>query len=763
MIWNTRCLKHNSQVDFSFLLIPLFIALFMIGNEQSARSQEKVYAPVNIGQHVDRNGISEEILPRAEEVFYMDKDQRGKISDEQYRHLLDQRDKWLRVQRENYLERFVSDPYFEADTDTPIETVVEEFSKDSVRISIVFAIGHSRWHHYYILLKDYLTGRNEMVDQIFRLRRLEEVYGATFQGISYGTTYADMVKTLGIDYKENIGQSLQFRELWYPAYDLEVVMQDDIVKYVQHLKPAWVDEQERSSHEGIEEQDTNLVISFDGFDVRYIDGLGFSAFDRDGRFLFEVNPYDNGPDYPSDGLIRIREKGKIGYADLDGHIVIPPSFNCAFPFEDGLARICSGGTLEQEGEYEAWKGAMWGAIDREGNIVIEPFDLGMFTFDILNLKESLIRDFAGLVEVGTRWGKLDSLDLFLGGEGEGLFVDLQKKDQGKLLLTYLFLPYQDLTFRPVPEPDAVIPTEQLVTVTPAMIVYLVDMAPSLTEGEMDTVNDLANLMEDQMGWEETKALIREEEGFSTARGLQIMAFKEFPYYIEVSVAIPGSSNLSPDTIRKEFPRKMILLHLVPDIGSIHSQWIKPGPPEDDDLQEYFFVTETDAEPGTMIREEPPPADAPPRTLLDGSDLFPDYVPKRTPDTMLDYMPSLLSDLATIAEPNLSNLSNLINLYNQYKDSASSHPGEWVDGNIILGAREREYRPSADELVLMEIGERIGAVVSETDPVELKQVLKQVHPKPGKIEFTRFFFIHYDVMGSGRFFYIDGMEEVSFIL
>ena len=40
------------------------------------------------------------------------------------------------------------------------------------------------------------------------------------------------------------------------------------------------------------------------------------CIDHCGKFLFYVFPYDNGPDYPSDGLIRIvDEKGLIGYED----------------------------------------------------------------------------------------------------------------------------------------------------------------------------------------------------------------------------------------------------------------------------------------------------------------------------------------------------------------------------------------------------------------------------------------------------------------
>ncbi|MBL7138857.1 MAG: WG repeat-containing protein [Bacteroidales bacterium] len=712
---NTKACLHTA----------LFIIIFMIGTKQTGMSQEKLFSPVSIGQHIDPNGVKNEILTNVGEVFFLDKDSRGKINHEAYQTLLSKRDAWMEEQRQEYLDRFTPDPLFNVDVEAPVDVVVKEFSGDKVRVNIVFTIGHSRWHHYHLLLKDYWIDRNETVDQIFRLNHLEEVYTATYLDIGHGSSFPEVLRALGLNYREYMGQSPQYRHLWFPDHNLEVVIQDGIVKYVQNWKPAWVDQLESGSQSEGEEENPDVIFPYDNFDVRYIPELGFAAVDKHGNFLFEVFPFDNGPDYPSEGLIRIRENGKIGYADLEGNVVIAPSFECAYPFQDGVALICAEGILEQDGEHTLWKEARWGAIDKSGKIIVEPFDLGLFTFPILDLKLYLFRHFAGEIEAKTHWGKLDRVNLFLHGEGEGLFVDLVSRSTSKLFLTYLYLPWQDLTFRTTSDHDARIPTEQLVTVTPKSVVYLVDMAPMLSEGEMDTITDLANMMHQLLEYEETQKLIREEDGVTSPGGMQIISLKEYPFYMEVSVATPGTGFLSPDDVRMEFPRKMILLHQVPDRGAISTNWIKPGPPED-----Y------------------------------PDELFPDYQPKDTPDTMLDYMPSLLGDLAQIPPSNLSNLSNLIALYNQFKKQTKLHPGEWVDGNLVLGAREKEYRPSSAELMLMEIGERIGTIVSETDPETLKAKLKSVDHSPEKITFTRFFFIHYDVMGSGRFFYIDGMEEVS---
>ena len=46
--------------------------------------------------------------------------------------------------------------------------------------------------------------------------------------------------------------------------------------------------------------------------------------------------YDNGPDYVREGLYRIvDDRGRMGYADESGRVVIAPRFAFAHPFEGG--------------------------------------------------------------------------------------------------------------------------------------------------------------------------------------------------------------------------------------------------------------------------------------------------------------------------------------------------------------------------------------------------------------------------------------------
>ncbi len=556
----------------------LTLLIFLIsGLINTGMSQEKIYHPVDIGQHFDQNGVQEETLSRVEEIFYLDKDNRSGINPEALQSLIELRDSWMKENREEYLNKFAPDPAFCVDEESTVDVVIKEFSHDKVRILIVFTIGHSRWHHYHLLLKDCLIDRTDKVDQMFRLKQLEDRYGAAFNGVGHGASFHDLLRSFGLNFQEYVGQSMQYRTLYYPDQNLEVVLQDGIVKYLVEEKPAWVEK--LGTEEEPEEEE--MIFPYDHFTVKYVHDIGFAAIDSNGNFLFEVFPYDNGPDYPSDGLIRILEKGKIGYADLEGNIVIPPMFECAYPFQNGVARICEEGTLVREDEHDAWKEARWGAIDKEGNIIVVPFDLGMFTLDMLELKLWLYLNFAGKIEAKTRWGKPDQINFFVNGEGGGHFVDLYSVATGKQLLVYLFLPWQDLFQQTSSDHDARIPTAQLVTVTQKYIVYLVSMSPQLSDEEMDDVMELSDMMRQLIGYDEAQQITEQQDGITSPGGMKIISLKEYPFYMDVSVAIPGTGLVSPDDIRMEFPRKMILLHQIPDMGAVRSNWIKPGPPEDD--------------------------------------------------------------------------------------------------------------------------------------------------------------------------------------
>lgn len=104
--------------------------------------------------------------------------------------------------------------------------------------------------------------------------------------------------------------------------------------------------------------------------IEYLEGEGFTAFDAEGKKLFTIFPYDNGPDYTSEGLFRIIKNGKIGYANESGEIIISPRFDAALPFHSGLAGFCEGCVSEKVDEHSVWSGGLWGFINKQGIVVI---------------------------------------------------------------------------------------------------------------------------------------------------------------------------------------------------------------------------------------------------------------------------------------------------------------------------------------------------------------------------------------------------------
>jgi hypothetical protein len=90
-----------------------------------------------------------------------------------------------------------------------------------------------------------------------------------------------------------------------------------------------------------------------------------------------VESMDNGPDYFEDGRARSRVGGKIGYIDRKLNLVIPATYDGAYPFRDGVAVVCTACTYvpdrtATEGERGGYAGGQWGRIDRKGRVV-SPF------------------------------------------------------------------------------------------------------------------------------------------------------------------------------------------------------------------------------------------------------------------------------------------------------------------------------------------------------------------------------------------------------
>lgn len=142
------------------------------------------------------------------------------------------------------------------------------------------------------------------------------------------------------------------------------------------------------------------------------------------------------------------------------------------------------------------------------------------------------------------------------------------------------------------------------------------------------------------------------------------------------------------------------------------------------------------------------------------DPFPDYEPKRTPDTIEDYIGhwahasgvDATHVLGKIPEAKLKNLSRALATFEEYQGKAVENPGKMERGNPILGADPEEYIPSEPELVVSEVGQVILSIIDSVSKEELLAYMKHESIPSQEISFTQVTFRHADVMGSGRFFY-----------
>jgi len=151
---------------------------------------------------------------------------------------------------------------------------------------------------------------------------------------------------------------------------------------------------------------------------------------------------------------------------------------------------------------------------------------------------------------------------------------------------------------------------------------------------------------------------------------------------------------------------------------------------------------------TNTEQKPAPRGAPEGALKPpptAEERFPDYKPKVSPDTVLDYRPQIAAELDKLPAATPDNLPGLLELLEEYKQKSRENPGKTEEGNQILGADAQEYVPSDAELIQSEIGARINRVVAAAAPGSLKRKERQV-------EYGAITFRHVDVMGSGRFFY-----------
>lgn len=135
---------------------------------------------------------------------------------------------------------------------------------------------------------------------------------------------------------------------------------------------------ETKSQYGFKNQKGETIIPLGKYEMIYTDTLktyavvykpmvGLIAIDKKENVLYTVYTYDNGPDYVEEGLFRIIKNDKIGYADfITGKIVIEPQFDCAHPFENGLAKVSTACKKITQEDHVMWESENWFYINKAG-------------------------------------------------------------------------------------------------------------------------------------------------------------------------------------------------------------------------------------------------------------------------------------------------------------------------------------------------------------------------------------------------------------
>lgn len=91
---------------------------------------------------------------------------------------------------------------------------------------------------------------------------------------------------------------------------------------------------------------------------------GCFLINKSGKIICEILTNNNGPDYESDGYIRIKKDSLIGFLNYkSGKIVIAPKYECATPFIDGESHVsinCKQAEIDSTIKEE------WFVIDKNG-------------------------------------------------------------------------------------------------------------------------------------------------------------------------------------------------------------------------------------------------------------------------------------------------------------------------------------------------------------------------------------------------------------
>ncbi|MBN2018538.1 MAG: hypothetical protein JW794_10480 [Candidatus Cloacimonetes bacterium] len=407
------------------------------------------------------------------------------------------------------------------------------------------------------------------------------------------------------------------------------------------------------------------------------------------------------------------------------------------------------------------------------------------------------------VQVKTSWKSLESFGMF--AKVRAMQVEFMMVEQNKPLITYLLIPWENISIiGNEADISSMLGMPDLLCVTPFAIVQ---ERCTIDSGEEDVVlkEKITNFIEELFNVDVNLKLLVYEDGFSLGDQYQVITKRQFPYLVDLSIATPGSTHLDQEFFTSTYNNTMIFVSMIPDMGSITASWIKSGdaevlqsiiPIQDEMIRAYEGYINTastikDIDKRVEFYEKCKvelidylelkgvdttthqfyidllmrflfvPGEQTKEIQMDS--VFGYYQPKTTSDTAADYMTGISDDIAKLPEAQLNNLHDLIMLFDEQKVKATEMPGKIVEGNMLLGGLPEEYQASKDELLLAEIGEKIRKIIASSSGSELNNYCSTNDLSGKEFVYTKFSFIHYDVMGSGRYFYISSRDTVHLVL
>ncbi len=392
----------------------------------------------------------------------------------------------------------------------------------------------------------------------------------------------------------------------------------------------------------------------------------------------------------------------------------------------------------------------------------------------------------GKFKIETTWtGRVQ--DFIFSGKSQkaAMSVTLMDTSNNEALVTYLLIPGQQFSMRVC---NNLSERVNFLTVNDLAIIYRLDRSDKLTQDQRREIRNFEARLGEIIDYDYCQRSIPLPSRISDTGLFQNVSF--YPYYINIHTG-DRLAGKRLEFLRDIAGNRMIKLDISQD-DCTFSQWYLP-----EAVNDYEISDTTDQELVNIFRHAIERSiknraytwdvyytaqDRIKRLFKDNDSLankfisrlerwmvlyeahvFPGYHPKTTPDVILDFRPQLITKIYDLPEPKLENLPQLINLFDIYSQKAQQNPGQWVEGNMILGADPQEYNPSDQELILFEIGDRINEVLEVNTTEDIQKFLRENGIAPRKLEYKAFTFRHVDVMGSGRFFYVDVIRPVVIML